>query len=183
MSILDQAKTKMNAVIEHLKVELKSIRTGRANPGMLDHVVVHVYDTDMRIKDLASITTPEPRQIQITPFDASNKNAICKAIEKANLGIQPIVDGNNVRIKIAPMDEAQRKEMIKLCNKRAEEAKVGLRNVRRDANEVVRKQKGEGTLAEDEAKKLEKQIQDLTDKFVKDVEEITRRKETEVSTI
>jgi ribosome recycling factor len=183
MSILDQSKTKMNAVIEHHKTELKSIRTGRANTSMLDHVQVEVYGSMMRIKDVASITSPEARQLLITPFDATNKNAIAKAIEKANLGVQPIVDGNNVRIKIAPMDESVRKEMIKLCHKRSEEAKVGVRNVRRDSNEAVKKQKAEGLISEDEVKKLEKQIQDLTDKFCKEVDELTARKETEVSTI
>jgi|688.fasta_scaffold04572_7 ribosome recycling factor len=183
MSILDQAKTKMAAVIDHLKEELKSIRTGRANPGMLDHVMVEVYGTSMRIKDLASVTVPEPRQLMISPFDATNKNAIAKAIEKANLGVMPIVDGNVIRIKIPPMNEELRKEMTKLCHKRGEECKVGVRNVRRDANEVIRKQKNEGLIAEDELKKLEKQIQDLTDKFCREADEIAAKKEKEVSTI
>src|SRR5262249_5243225 len=120
---LDQTKSKMVAAIEHLKHELNSIRTGRANPGMLDHVTVEVYGSQMRIKELASITTPEPRQLLITPFDRSHASAIGKAIEKANLGFMPIVDGNAVRIKIPAMDENMRKEMVKLCFKRLEEVK------------------------------------------------------------
>lgn len=183
MSILDQAKAKMTAVLDHQKNELKSIRTGRANPAMLDHIMVEVYGTLMRIKDVASITAPEPRQLLITPFDSTNKNGISKAIEKANIGVQPMVDGNNVRIKIAPMDESARKEMIKMCHKRGEEAKVGIRNVRRDANESARKQKADGLISEDEVKKLEKQIQELTDKSCREADEITHRKEIEVSTI
>jgi ribosome recycling factor len=119
----------------------------------------------------------------ISPFDATNKNAIAKAIEKANLGVMPIVDGNVIRIKIPPMNEELRKEMTKLCHKRGEECKVGVRNVRRDANEVIRKQKNEGLIAEDELKKLEKQIQDLTDKFCREADEIAAKKEKEVSTI
>jgi len=183
MAILDQTKTKMLAVIEHLKSELKSIRTGRANPAMLDNVMVEVYGTSMRIKDVGSITAPEARQLLIVPFDATNKGAISKAIEKANLGVQPMVDGNNVRIKIPPMDESVRKEMIKICHKRGEEAKVSVRNVRRDANEAVRKLKSDGKMSEDEVKKSEKQIQELTDKFCKDADEVTQQKEAEVSTI
>lgn len=183
MSILDQTKAKMTAAIEHLKEELKGIRTGRANPAMLDNVHIEVYGSLMRIKDIASITSPEPRQLLITPFDATNKAAISKGIEKANLGFMPIVDGNVVRIKISPMDENTRKEMIKLCHKRCEDAKVGIRNVRRDANEVARKQKGDGIIAEDEMKKLEKHIQEFTDKFCKEADEVTSRKEKEVSTI
>lgn len=183
MGILDQTKAKMTAAIEHFKEELKSIRTGRANPAMLDHVSVEIYGTQMKIKELASVTVPEPRQLLITLFDTGNKGVVAKAIEKANLGVMPIIDGNVIRIKIPPMDENSRKEMIKLCHKRAEECKVGVRNVRRDSNEVIRKQKNDGIIGEDELKKTEKQIQDLTDKFCREADEITVKKEKEVSTI
>ena len=114
MGIEDQTKAKMTAAIEHLKNELKGIRTGRANPGMLDNVTVEVYGSQMRIKDIASVNAPEPRQLLITPFDTQNTAAIGKAIERANLGFMPIVDGNVVRIKIPQMDEsdAQRNDQI-----------------------------------------------------------------------
>ena len=183
MSIVDQTKAKMLAALEHLKNELKSIRTGSANTSMLDNVSVEIYGSQMRIKELASVTTPEPRQLQITPFDANTKGAIAKAIEKANLGYMPMVDGNLVRIKIPPMDEAMRKEMIKLCAKRAEEAKVSIRNERRHGNETIKKQKSDGHIAEDEMKKLEKVIQELTDKYCKEADELAQKKEKEVSTI
>lgn len=179
----DQTKEKMLSAIEHFKNELKSIRTGRANPAMLDHVTVEVYGSQMRIKELASITVPESRQILITPFDHTNKGAIAKAIEKANLGFMPMVDGNLVRIKIPPMDEGMRKEMIKLVSKRAEEAKVGIRNIRRDANELARKQKADGEIPEDLLKKLEKGIQELTDKYCREVDDLAQKKEQEISTI
>jgi ribosome recycling factor len=182
MSNPDQAKAKMLSVIEHLKNELKAIRTGRANPAMLDGVVVEVYGTQMKIKDLASVTTPEPRQLLLTPFDVNSKGAIAKAIQ-ANLGFTPIVDGNAVRINIPPMDEAMRKEMKKLCQKKAEEAKVGVRLARRDANDSIRKQKSDGLIAEDEQKKQEKIVQDLTDKFCKEADDIAQKKESEISTI
>lgn len=183
MSITDQTKEKMAAAIEHLKTELKNIRTGRANPGMLDSISVEIYGTQMRLKDIASVTAPEARMLLITPFDTQNNSTIGKAIEKANLGVNPIVDGNVIRIKIAPMDDSVRKEMIKLCHKRCEEAKVGIRNIRQDANKLIRKQKDSGDMPEDVMKKNEKLIQELTDKYCKEAEELSNKKEKEISTI
>lgn len=183
MNLFDQTKAKMVAAIEHLKEELKAIRTGRANTGMLDNVTVEVYGTQMRIRDLASVTTPEPRQLLITPFDPQNKGHISKGIEKANIGFVPYIDGNVVRIKIPPMDEAMRKEMTKLCHKRREDAKVSVRNVRRDSNEAIRKQKSDGHVDEDAMKRLEKQIQELTDKYCKEADDLCEKKEKEISVI
>lgn len=183
MDILAQAKTKMGAAIEHLKNELKSIRTGRANPAMLDHVMVEIYGSPMRIKDIASITTPEPRLLLITPFDSKNASAIGKALEKTNLNLTPIVDGNVVRIKIAQMDQGTRLNMVKQCYKITEDAKIVVRNVRRDSNEAARKQKSDGILAEDAMKKMEKSIQEFTDKSCKELDEICAKKEKEISTI
>lgn len=183
MNLLDQTKVKMAQAIEHLKEELKAIRTGRANPAMLDHVTVEVYGSLMKIKELGSITSPEPRLLLISPFDPKNVGVISKGIEKANIGFQPIADGNVVRIKIPPMDESMRKEMIKLCHKRCEESKVGIRNIRREANETARKQKNAGDINEDVMKKLEKNIQELTDKSCKDADDITQKKEKEVMTV
>ena len=177
---LEQAKTKMAAAIEHLKQDLKGIRSGRANPAILDSVMVDVFGSPTKIKALANITTPEPRQILITPYDRSNAGAIAKAIEKANLGLQPVVDGNAVRIKIASMDAAARQEMVKLAKRKTEEAKVSVRNCRRDANELIKKQKAAGDIAEDVMKKLEKQIQELTDKSCKEADDLTAMKEKEI---
>ena len=183
MDIIQHTREKRAAALEHLRSELKSIRTSRANPGMLDNVQVEIYGSMMRIKECASITTPEPRMLLVTPFEPKNSSVIGKAIEKANLGVTPIVDGNVVRIKISQMDDSVRKEMVKLCHKRLEEAKISIRNIRRDANEAVRKQKAAGDIAEDIMKKNEKTIQDLTDKSCKEADEITEKKEKEVSTI
>src|ERR1700722_18285702 len=180
MSVVDQTKEKMKTAIEHLKDELKKIRTGHANPAMLDTVSVEVYGSQMRLRDVASITTPEPRQLLITPYDAKNSAAIGKSIEKANLGFMPIVEANVVRINIPPMDESVRKEMVKICNKKREEAKVSIRNVRQDGNKLARAQKSSGDIGEDIMKKLEKDIQELTDKFCKEVDELTAKKEKEV---
>ena len=118
MNQTEQTKAKMLAALEHLKAELKSIRTGRANPGMVEGVIVEVYGSPMRLKEIASVNAPESRMLLITPFDSKLASTIGKAIEKANLGLMPIVDGNMVRIKIPQMDENMRKEMVKLCHKR-----------------------------------------------------------------
>lgn len=183
MSIIDQIKNKMNAALEHLKNDLKTIRTGRANAAILDGILVDIYGSSMRIKELGSITTPEARQILVTPFDPQTVGAIAKGIEKANIGLMPIADGNVVRIKIPPMDENLRKEMVKLCHKKREEAKVGIRNVRREGNEEARRQKANGEITEDVLKKLEKSIQELTDKSCKEADDISEKKEKEVTTI
>ena len=180
MSTLKLVEEKMAATIEHLKVELKNIRTGRANPGMLDHVTVEVYGSQMRLRDVASVTCPEPRQILISPFDKNNAHIIAKGIEKANLGYQPVVDGNAVRINIPQMDAEMRKEMAKLAHKRGEEAKVGMRHSRPDSIQEARKQKNDGDIAEDDLKRLEKAIQDLTDKYCHKVDETVQGKEKEI---
>lgn len=183
MSILDQTEKKMKAALDHLQDELKKIRTGQANPAMVENIQVEVYGSQMRLRDVASITTPEMRQILITPYDAHNASAIGKSIERANLGFMPIVDGNAVRINIPPMDESLRNEMVKLCHKKREESKISIRNVRREANEAVRKQKTSGDMSEDIMKKLEKNIQDLTDKYCKKADDLSASKEKEVSKI
>lgn len=183
MSLTDETKSKMDASLEHFKGELKKLRTGRANPSMLDGVTVEAYGTHMRLKELANVTSPEPRQILITPFDPQTASAIRKAIENANLNLQPILEGNHVRINVPPMDEAMRKEIVKQGKKKAEEAKVAIREIRRKANELARKQKADGTLTEDQMKKEEKNIQDLTDKCCKEVDDLFSKKEKEIMTI
>ncbi|MBA3722642.1 MAG: ribosome recycling factor [Parachlamydiaceae bacterium] len=183
MSITDQTKAKMLAAIEHLKNDLKNIRTGRANPGMIDHVSVEIYGSPVRIQSIASISVPDNRQLLITPFDPQNSSAIGKAIDKANIGFNPIVEGNCVRIKIPPMTEEIRKRMAKLCHEEREKTKVSIRNIRREANDYVRKEKADGRMAEDMMKKNEKIIQDLTDKHCKEAEDLAEKKEKEISTI
>lgn len=183
MDVLDQTKKKMQAAIDHLKSELKTLRTGRANPAMVDNVHVEVYGTSMRLKDMATISVPEPRQLLISPFDSKNVHAIAKAIQEANLNVQPMADGPVVRIRIPEMNEKVRQDMVKLAKKRCEEAKVTIRNIRRDSNEAVKKQKADGDIPEDLMKKLEKNIQELTDKFCKTADETTAEKEKEILTI
>ncbi|MFZ0564832.1 MAG: ribosome recycling factor [Chlamydiales bacterium] len=180
MDVLDETKKKMNEAVEHLKHEFKRLRTGQANPEILDGVQVKAYGTQMRLLDVASISAPEPRQLLVTPFDASNTNAIAKGIEAANLNLQPMVDGNVVRIKIPEMDASIRQDLVKQARRKSEEAKVSIRNARRDGNERIKKQKSEGEIPEDLLKKHEKRIQEFTDNYCKTVDEITEKKEKEI---
>jgi ribosome recycling factor len=178
-----QVKDSMQAALEHLKGELKSLRTGRANSAVLDKVMVEIYGSYTPLKAVANITVPEARQIVVTPFDPTTCNAIAKGIEAANLGIHPMVDGKIVRLNVPPMDETIRKQIAKQCKELGEKSKISLREVRRKFNDLIRKQKADGILQEDVMKKLEKTIQDLTDKFCKDVDSACAEKEKEIMTV
>jgi len=183
MSITDQTKSKMQASIEHFKQELKNIRTGRANPAILDSVTVEVYGTQMRLKELANVSAPEPRQLLISPFDPQTAGSISKGIEKANLNLQPMLEGGTIRINIPPMDESTRKEMVKIGKKKAEESKVVIREIRRKNNEIVRKEKADGIITEDVMKKQEKTIQEYTDQYCKELDDLMHAKEKEIMTV
>jgi ribosome recycling factor len=178
-----EAKTKMQAAVDHFKSELKNLRSNRANPGILDGVMVEVYGANMRIKELANVTVPESRQLLISPFDPKSAGAIAKGIEKANLNLQPIVEGHVIRINIPPMDESMRKQIVKQGKQKAEDTKIIIREVRRKNNEAVRKQKADGMITEDAMKKEEKTIQELTDKFCKEVDDLFTAKEKEIMTV
>jgi ribosome recycling factor len=182
-SFQDQVKQKMNQALDHYKQELKNLRTNRANPGMLDGVHVEVYGTSMRIKELAGVTTPEPRLLLVSPFDASTTGSISKAIEKANLGVMPIVDGHQIRISIPPMDESTRKEIVKIAKKKGEDTKIVIRDIRRKSNELAKSMKEKGEVTEDMEKKMEKQVQELTDQSCKEVEHLLAVREKEILTV
>lgn len=183
MTSHEDFKAKMTQAIEHFKQDLKSIRTGRANPGMLDSVSVDVYGSQLRIRELANISAPEARQLLITPFDRQNIPFIVKAIEKANLGFMPHAEGNLIRIPIPPMDTAVREKMKKNVHEMAEKAKVVIRNIRRDANDHARKQKTDSKITEDMLKRIEKEVQEATDKCSKEIETLAQTKEKEVMTV
>jgi ribosome recycling factor len=183
MSVTDQTKTKMVATVDHFKQELKNLRSNRANPGMLEGVLVEAYGSQMRIKELANITTPEPRQLLVSPFDPQTAAAIAKGIERANLNLQPIVEGHVIRINVPPMDESMRKEIVKQAKKKAEDSKIVIREIRRKGNEQVKKQKADGEITEDIMKKSEKIIQDLTDQYCKEIDTLFTSKEKEILTV
>jgi ribosome recycling factor len=180
MDIEKETKTAMQAAVEHFKQELKTLRTGRANAAILDHVQVDVYGSSMPLKKLANVTVPEPRQLLITPFDSQNCALISKAIDHANLGVQSQVDHNVVRILVPPMDQSIRKEMVKECKTRTEKAKIVLREVRRKFNDQIKKDKSSGDLSEDGVKRLEKKIQEFTDQFCKECDQLCSQKEKEI---
>jgi len=176
----DAIKQEMNLTISRYKEELKTLRTSRANPSLIENVQVEVYGTKMRLKDIANITVPESRQLLITPYDAQNVNPIAKAIEMANLNLQPQVDNNVIRINIPPMDEEIRKRMSSKCREKSENAKVKLREIRRRFNEIIKKQKQAGEIPEDMMRKEEKMIQEMTDRFCRDVDCLCQEKEKEM---
>jgi len=178
-----ETEQKMLAAIDHYKEELKSLRTGRANAGLVDGVFVELYGSRMRLKEVANITTPDSKTILISPFDGKNAGAIGKSLDAANLGMRPVVDGNAVRLVIPFMDEALRKKMVVSLHEKREAAKVRIRNIRRDMKEKAERQKKAGEIAEDVLKKLEKEIQDATDKFCKLADEISSLKEKEIMTV
>ena len=178
-----QVKAAMLAVLDHLKQELKTLRTGRANASMLDKVQVEVYGSHMPIKNVASIAVPEARMIVVTPFDHSTLNAIAKGIDAANLGLRPVVDGKIIRVSVPQMDETARKNLAKQCKEHGEKSKIAMREVRRKFNEFVRKKKADGEVSEDILKKEEKIIQELTDRFCKDIDQACADKEKEILTV
>ncbi len=183
MSITNQTEQKMKQAVEHLQQELRGLRTNRASASMLDQVTADVYGAMTSIKSLANIAIPESRQILVTPFDPSTVHAIAKGIEKANLNLQPIVDGHAIRINIPPMNEETRKEIVKQAKEKSERTKVVIRDVRKKGNEQARKAKADSELTEDQLKKTEKTIQEQTDRFCKEVDDILALKEKEIMTV
>jgi ribosome recycling factor len=174
--ILNDAQAKMKKAVDHTLHEFSAIHTGKATPSMVESVMVEAYGSQMRLKDCAAITTPDARLIQVQPWDAGLLKAVEKGIQSANLGFNPIVDGKIVRIPLPEMSRERRQEFAKTANRLAEEGRVHVRNVRRDALEGVKKAK----LPEDEAKRLDKDIQAATDKAIKDINDHLARKEAEL---
>ncbi|MGA2692699.1 MAG: ribosome recycling factor [Opitutaceae bacterium] len=174
--LLNDSNVKMKKALDHTLREFASIHTGKATPAMVEGVMVEAYGSQMRLKECAAITTPDPRMIQIQPWDASLTKAIEKAIQVANLGFNPVVDGKIVRVPLPDMSRERRLEFVKTASRIAEEGRVQIRNVRRETLESVKKAK----LPEDETKRLEKDIQAATDKAIKDIGDHFTAKEKEL---
>jgi len=178
--ILQEAESKMNKSSEHLTQELQTIRTGRANPALVDHVMVPYYGTPTPLRDLAQITTPEPRLLLVQIYDRSQIGIVEKAIRESALGLNPANDGQVIRVPIPPLTEERRKEYVKLVKSRAEEARIAVRNVRRDENHRLQEQGKSGEVPEDAAKRAQEQLQKITDGHVARIDQIAARKEAEV---
>ncbi|MBQ7593404.1 MAG: ribosome recycling factor [Synergistaceae bacterium] len=173
-------KENMDKAIAFLQNEYLSIRTGRAHPGLVSDIKVDYYGNPTTIKQLANITIPESRVIQIAPFDKSCLKAMEKAILAANIGMTPQSDGTVIRMTLPELTKARRVELTKLLARKAEESKVVIRNYRRDAIEALKKQEKASEITEDDLKKLTKDVQDITDKYIKKIDEVYKVKEKEV---
>lgn len=181
--IKQETKEKMEKTVEHFKKEMGKIRTGRASASILEDIKVDYYGSSMPITQIATVNIPEPRTIVIQPWDASGISAIEKAIMKSELGITPSNDGKVIRLNIPPLNEERRRDIIKFAKKIAEESKVAIRNERRDAIEKIKAGEKNKAFSEDDSKKLQKEIQDLTDTYVKKIDDIFALKEKEVMEI
>lgn len=178
-----EVESKMEKRINGLIGEFKTIRAGRANASVLDKVAVDYYGSVTPINQVGSISSPEPRMLVIQPWDGSILKDIEKAINKSDIGITPQNDGKVIRLTFPPLTEERRKELVKMVKKYAEEAKVQIRNVRRDALERYKKQKKDGEVTEDDLKTIEKDIQAMTDKYIKEIDSVTADKEKEITEI
>ena len=174
---------KMDKTIEVFSKELSSLRTGRANANMLDLVKVDVYGQKMPINQLGTVTTPEPRMINIQVWDLNNVNLIDSAIKKSDLGLNPQIDGQLIRLPVPNLSEERRSEMKKMIKSMGEKCKISIRNIRREANDELKNLLKKKEIAEDEEKKFEKNIQAFTDEHIKNIDEKVSSKEKEIMTI
>ncbi len=179
-SIYEETQARMEKSIAALRNELKRIRTGRASLSLLDGVRADYYGTPTPLNQMATLSVPESRLIMIQPWDATAIKEIEKAILKSDLGLTPSSDGKLIRITIPPLTEERRKELVKLVNKTCEEYKVAVRNIRRDANDMLKELKKEGDISEDDAFKAQDQVQKITDDHIKKIDEVYQEKEKEI---
>ena len=181
--LINNCDSKMKKAFDIFSQELASLRTGRANAAMLDIIKVDVYGQKMSINQLATVSTPEARLINVQVWDQNNVSLIDSAIKKSNIGINPQIDGQLMRIPIPSLNEERRNELKKIMGGLAEKAKVSIRNIRREANDRIKKELKDKTISEDESKNLEKRIQKLTDDRVSELEKKLNIKEKEIMTV
>lgn len=182
-TIFAKTKERMEKALDALDRDYSTIRAGRANPNVLNNVVVEYYGTPTPLNQMAAVSVPEPRMLVIQPWDASTLADIEKAINVADIGINPQNDGKVIRLNFPQLTEEDRKVLVKDVSKRAEEAKVAVRNVRRDSMDDIKKLKKNNEITEDDQKSGEKELQDITDKYVKQIDEISKKKEAEILSI
>jgi ribosome recycling factor len=178
--LIKDAEEKMKKAIEATRHEFAQIRTGRANPGILEHVKVEAYGSTLPISQVATVTVPEPRQLLITPFDRNMLSAIEKAIQKSDVNITPNSDGVGIRLNIPPLNEQRRKELIKQVHGKAETGRVSVRTVRQDAIKKLQNAKKASEISENDEKRAADQVQKLVDKYIVEVDQLTKAKEAEM---
>lgn len=179
-AIKSDTKERMEKAIVSLRKELAAIRAGRANPSLLDKIIVEYYGTQTPLNQLANITTPDPRTLIIQPWDKSGTSDIERAILKSELGITPNNDGVVIRINIPALTEERRKELVKLVKKTGEEGKVAIRNIRRDGNDDLKKFEKTGDVSEDESRWTQEEIQKITDRYIEEIDKLVTNKENEI---
>lgn len=179
-AIIDQAREQMNKSVEATKENFMGIRTGRANPALLNGIMVDYYGAPTPIKAVASIGVPEPRTLSVTPFDASQANVVEKAIRDSDLGVSPNRDGNVIRVTMPELTEERRKEYVKLAKNKAEEGKVAVRNIRRKAKESIDKSVKDGELGEDEGDRLQKELDKVTKQVTDSLDVLLEGKQKEI---
>jgi len=178
--IIKDAEKKMGSAIDHAREEFAAIRTGRANPAMFNKIMVDYYGAPTPLQQLASFQVPEARTVLIAPFDKGCVNEVEKAVRDSDLGVNPSNDGNVVRCVLPALTEERRKEYIKMAKGKAEEGRIAVRNVRRASNDIVKKQEKDKEISEDEMTRLEKELDQVTRKYVEQIDELLKSKESEL---
>lgn len=179
-SVLNDARARMQKTLDAFETNISSVRTGRANPLVLNRVHVDYYGASMPLSQVASISTPDPRTLVVAPFDKSIGATIEKAIRESDLGFNPNNQGDSIFITVPPLNDERRRDLVKNVHSMAEEAKVGVRNIRRDGNEELKMMKQEGDLSEDDLRRGEADVQKLTDEFIHKIDERVKSKETDI---
>ncbi len=181
--ILLEAEDKMQKTEQVIITEFAGVRTSKASPALVENIMVEVYGSQMRIRELAGITTPEPRALHIQPWDAATVHPIEKAIQKSNIGLNPQIQGKTIRLFLPELSQERRTELCKYIRKLAEDGRVAIRHVRRDAMDALKKEKNDGTIPEDEEKHGEKEMQKLTDDYIAKIDAHVVGKEKEIMTV
>jgi len=179
-TIIEETEERMDDAIEAMAHDFQAIRTGKASPALVEGLMVEYYGTQTRLRDIAGITTPEPRLLVIQPWDQNAVKSIERSIQASDLGISPVSDGRVIRLPIPELSEERRKELSRLVHKRAEEARVEVRNIRRDANDIIKKAEKASDITEDDQKVMTEDVQKLTDTYIEQVDGLMEEKDAEL---
>lgn len=183
MSTLSDAEGRMKGAVDTLRRDIGSLRAGRANPALVERIVVDYYGVPTPLREVAALNVPEPRQLLIQPWDRALVGAIEKAIQRSDLGISPSSDGSVIRLMLPPLTEERRRELVKTLHRIEEEQKVAVRNCRRDGMDAIRAESKDGHVSEDDGRREQEELQHLTDRYVAEIERLTKEKEQEILTV
>ena len=181
--LISQTKEKMNKAVEHLNQELSSVRTGRANPALIEQIKVDVYGSTMVLRDISSINSPEPRLLIVQPWDKANSDAIVKAIREAGQGLNPVEGSDVIRVPVPQLNEERRKELIKLVSDKAENSKVVVRSTRRESIDRLEADEKSGKISKDDKHRDAEKVQKVTDEVSREIDDILKSKETDLTQI